>query len=694
MSTRRLRTFLRALLWLDCGAALVCFLLPFRYGILALTYPLAFGLSWRLSRPDQRRGRSVLAALTAGFAVVVTGSGLMSWLAPQLDDARVGFITLHAMTGAHWMLLVIPPLARHIRRGLTLPGRAQWSGQAALAVARLSFWPAIVGGTIAIGPLWLRTWHVWFLVPALVALALHALVPRIRRAGLAGWRPAAIGAGVGSALFVFACWANSRPAPEPPARATYAANPPLDARPAATTTEGGHTVPEELVGGSERCADGACHPRVTDQWRRSAHHRSANVFYRKAVEIAVERHGWTSVRLCASCHDPVALLTGYYANRPAALFGPSADREGVSCLACHRAQITLDHVGSGSYRFDPPRFYVGPPMEGYSVHAMRPAHIADMLAEDRYTQPALCGECHSLTLHGPDGLALLEQDTYGEWRKGPFGDEGVEPGGTVRPCVSCHMPKIEYPDRPGPREASHRFLGASTHLSALAADAERLDDLTRFLKSADIELGLAARLRPSLAEGSRIVDATVAIRNRGVGHGFPTGALDLNEAWVVLEVRDAVNRTLWSSSPGSEESATAPQGIRLRRVFRDRDGRAILDHDILSAVGHLEDLAVPAGARVERRLEIPIAADVVPPLEVRGRLEHRGINRAFARLALGEPLPELPVTVIAEHAVSVAAEAEGGQPEESRPRAASGGGDGGVVVSSQPRDGDDRRSPQ
>ncbi|MBK7975396.1 MAG: hypothetical protein IPK07_19630 [Deltaproteobacteria bacterium] len=353
MSTRRLRTFLRALLWLDCGAALVCFLLPFRYGILALTYPLAFGLSWRLSRPDQRRGRSVLAALTAGFAVVVTGSGLMSWLAPQLDDARVGFITLHAMTGAHWMLLVIPPLARHIRRGLTLPGRAQWSGQAALAVARLSFWPAIVGGTIAIGPLWLRTWHVWFLVPALVALALHALVPRIRRAGLAGWRPAAIGAGVGSALFVFACWANSRPAPEPPARATYAANPPLDARPAATTTEGGHTVPEELVGGSERCADGACHPRVTDQWRRSAHHRSANVFYRKAVEIAVERHGWTSVRLCASCHDPVALLTGYYANRPAALFRAERGSRGVSCLACHRAQITLDHVGSGSYRFDP-----------------------------------------------------------------------------------------------------------------------------------------------------------------------------------------------------------------------------------------------------------------------------------------------------------------------------------------------------
>lgn len=657
------RRLLRSILWLDAAALVVCFGLALRYGILAGTYPLAFGLAWFLNRPGRRWRRHLLTVLIAAFAVVVVGSGLASWLGPPVDNATIAFLVIHAMVGAHWILLLLPPLIQHVRRGLAAPGRAQVSGQVALAVARLSFWPAIVGGTLAIGPLSLRTWHVWCLVPALAAMALHALLPRFRRVGFAGWVPPAIGLMLGASAFGLTYWLNTRLWWEPTPQATYAAMPPLAVAPARAATEGGHTVPAPLVGDSARCGDSACHPRVMEQWQHSAHHRSANVFYRKAVEIAVERHGWEAARLCASCHDPVALLTGYYATRPDALFGPSADQEGVSCLACHRLQITPDHVGSGSYRFDPPRFFVGPPMEGYSAHAMRPDHMADMLGESRYADPALCGECHSLELHGPDGLALLEQDTYGEWRRGPFGDQPgqpTQPGATRRPCVSCHMPKVEDPDRPGPREASHRFLGGNTHLAAVANDALQLDALVGFLKSADLELALAGRIEPATAPGSTPgLQLDVVIRSRGVGHGFPSGALDLNDAWVELEVRDGASRSIWRSGFDGPEGERAADSLALRRVFRDGEGRAILDHDILSAAGHLEDLTVPPGGRIERRLPVSVPADAQPPFELHGRLLHRGINRHFARLALGDGAPPLPVTTLAERTVPISAGGDG-----------------------------------
>ncbi len=651
------RRLLRSLLWLDAVALSVCFGLALRYGSLAATYPFAFSVSWFLSRPGGRQWRrQVLSVLIAGLGVVVAGSGLASWLGPSLDNATIAFLVIHAMTGAHWVLVILPPLVQHLRRGLAAPDHAQISGQTALAVARLSFWPAIVGGTLAIGPLSLRTWHLWFLIPALAAIALHSLLPRLRRVGLAGWLWPSTGLVLGSAVFGLAYWLNTRLWWEPTPQARYATMPPLAVAPAELTTEGGHTVPEPLVGDSARCGDSACHPRVMAQWQHSAHHRAANAFYRKAVEVAVERHGWESVRLCASCHDPVAVLTGYYASPPAVLFGPTADAEGVSCLACHRAQITRDHVGSGSYRFDPPRFFVGPPMEGYSAHALRPDHMADMLGESRYADSALCGECHSLRLHGPDGLALLEQDTYGEWRRSPFGDQAIEPASTQRPCVSCHMPKVEDPDRPGPREASHRFLGGNTHLAALAGDGEQLAALQAFLTSADIQLELAGDVSSAPDADVRALTLDVVLRNRGVGHGFPSGALDLNDAWVELEVRDAAARPTWRSGFDGEDGERSPGSIELRRVFHDRNGRLILDHDLLAVAGDLEDATVPAGGTLERHFAIPIPADAPAPLAVRGRVLHRGIHRRFARLALGNGAPALPVTTLAERVISVAAE--------------------------------------
>src|SRR5260221_4613677 len=124
------------------------------------------------------------------------------------------------------------------------------------------------------------------------------------------------------------------------------------------------------------------------------------------------------------------------------------------------------------------------------------------------------------------------------------------------------MPKEDAPlgdaAAKGGKVASHRFLGAHTWLAKMRGDMPALDKAQRRLAGvATIDLAAISHAdgsRDLLAEGTTVragdeLTLDVAVRNVAVGHRFPGGTLDAQEAWIELQVRDAQGRLLADAGP-------------------------------------------------------------------------------------------------------------------------------------------------
>src|SRR5262249_48682247 len=147
--------------------------------------------------------------------------------------------------------------------------------------------------------------------------------------------------------------------------------------------------------------------------------------------------------------------------------------KGLTCAACH--------VRSNQ------RY--GPPRPDGSLESTKPP---DQLSHGGATRtPAFeraefCMGCHQFQ---PDGNALngkLLENTYNEWKNGPYAAQGIQ-------CQQCHMP-----DR--------RHLWRGIH------DPEMVK------KGVSIDLQLS---QPIYRVGEKL-EATLTLTNSGVGHYFPT----------------------------------------------------------------------------------------------------------------------------------------------------------------------------
>ena len=271
----------------------------------------------------------------------------------------------------------------------------------------------------------------------------------------------------------------------------------------------------------ESCA--VCHRIQYDDWKTSLHSQSMGSGVIGQTKELIQADPEQAL-LCYSCHAPLAEQQEKILEKSGSrsrfkknpTFVASLQPKGMTCSGCHVR-------GHQSF---------GPPKRDGSLQNSRPATELPhngTIRTPAFERAEFCKVCHQFE---PDGYALngkLLENTYNEWREGPYGREG-------KACQECHMP-----DR--------RHLWRGIH------DPEM------------VKQGVTVRLavdRKRHRVGEEVL-AMVTVTNSGVGHYFPTYVTP--KVIVLVELIDGAGARV----PGSEQQERIGREVTLdlRRELND-----------------------------------------------------------------------------------------------------------------------------
>ncbi len=453
--------------------------------------------------------------------------------------------------------------------------------------------------------------------------------------------------------------------------------------------EHGFIVSQSL--GAATCV--RCHADIVDQWSRSAHRFSSfnNPFYRVAIE-ALRAHpdeGRRRSQWCAGCHDPAVMMAGDWMGDVDPTVPTS--QAGLTCLACHAMDEVHGVGGNGNYRIaddSPDPYLFADAKDGVLatvtdllVKAKPDVHKREML-KPVFRTSEYCATCHKVSLDVPVNRYhwLRGQDEYDGWH-----DSGVARNAArtfylppkARTCQDCHMPLVDAPlgdvAAKGGKVRSHLFLGPNTALPHIRGDERTLAEIREFRKDAlrvdvfavrraDGALVEAPDLRDVPVQAGTEVEVQVVVRNKGVGHAFPGGTIDSNEAWVHLRVADAAEpaRVLFESGAVDPETRVVDQDAHFYRVvFVD-------EHSQEAKFRNPADFRAPVHVRTigPGTADLVRYAFVVPPelagrrLLVEAEVKWRKFRRnyvefTYANTMPGRPVPDIPIDVLAASRVEL-----------------------------------------
>jgi Flp pilus assembly protein TadD len=437
--------------------------------------------------------------------------------------------------------------------------------------------------------------------------------------------------------------------------------------------------------GSETCA--RCHADIVEQWSKSAHRYASfdNPFYRASVEaIRKEDNGKQRSQWCAGCHDPAIMMAGNMTKDIVPTIPES--QAGLTCLACHLMDEVHGVGGNGGYRIadaaPDPYLYadaksgVAAEIHDALVKSKPDVHKRDML-KPVFRTSEYCGTCHKVSLDVPVNHYrwVRGQNEYDNHQ-----DSGVSRNNArtfylppeAKRCQDCHMPLVPAPlgdvSAKGGFVRSHQFLGPNTALPFVRGDTETQKAQEDFLKDKKLRVDVfavkhadgtvveAPDLREVTLRAGETVEFDVVVRNLGVGHTFPGGTLDSNEAWIEFTAYDADR----PRSPGGLAFASGlvdyvtkavdRNAHFYRVVFVDEHGNECdrrNPQDFRAAV-HTKVIGPGTADLVRYRLVVPD----VGRLAVRAVVKWRKFTRQYTEFAWtntmqGRAVPELPITDIA-----------------------------------------------
>jgi hypothetical protein len=605
----------------------------------------------------------------------------------------------HVGSGIFFVILLFPYVARHFRRTLGIRRPLMiLSGFVVVGVMLASVYSglhlAIVGHREDAVLILDLHWYGSFVLLGLLLLhlALHRLVRSRKQDGLyhslgylrlTPWLTAVGGYLLAVALLhALYSWYHDRPALEQTVtdyQYDYGEHP---FRPSQTETPGSEFLATAEVAGSASCA--RCHADIAAQWRSSAHRQAASdAAYVTNVTLLENNKGISATRYCEGCHAPIALLTGQLTpgGEHGGIGDTPANREGVSCLGCHRITHAVHLEGVASYHYAPASEYLFQHAENgalaklnrFLIAASAAQHKADMAAPI-LSEPTHCATCHTQFMDKDmnDWGWVKMQDDYQAWLNSPYSRQHQQhfANATVVRCQDCHMPLVAADDPsadPNGKVRSHRFLAANTMLPLLAGDRLQLEATIEFLRSNKMTITIEPPNREQATQSKLHLDETlrqpqetpdyhylgetvelsVIVGNSGVGHDFPGGTIDINEAWVDLEVSDAEGRLIYRSGEIGAADELDPQAHRYLSIPVNREGKAVWRHDLFNMTGETYRNVIKSGGSdvVDYAFEIPYWAK--GPIVVNARLRYRKLNARYARWALKENYRKLPIVDMA-----------------------------------------------
>jgi len=388
--------------------------------------------------------------------------------------------------------------------------------------------------------------------------------------------------------------------------------------PSLASTSTGDAFDSRSLGGSESCGREGCHREIYDEWQVSAHRYSAmDLGFQKVQSVMAEQNGAESTRYCGGCHDPISLFSGTKNIFTEDLTNLTGYKEGISCIACHAIQET-DIQGNANYVMTQPKRYMFELKEGKYAQFLSdfliksyPRYHVESLQHRLFKSPEFCAACHKQFIDEEiNNVGWVQlQNQFDNWRKSRWNHPG-DPAKTLE-CRECHMPLVESTD-PGrgdnmdynrtagdKKHRSHRFLAANQFMP-LALDlpgAELQAELTRKWLKGEYEIpeiadkweeGPAVPIElvtPETAVPGEEINLQTVITNNKVGHEFPTGPLDIIQAWVEIEVTDQNGREVFSSGKRDQEHFIEPGSFIFKAEPVDQYGNLIDKHNLWEMVG-------------------------------------------------------------------------------------------------------------
>jgi hypothetical protein len=388
--------------------------------------------------------------------------------------------------------------------------------------------------------------------------------------------------------------------------------------PSLARTDTGTAYDKRSLSGSNSCGTSRCHEQITKEWSVSAHRWSAmDAAFQTVQAVMAEQNGAESTRYCGGCHDPISLFAGVKGIFTDGLTNEEGYQEGVSCLACHGIGET-DLAGNANYEMHRSERYLmeldeGPVAKLVSDFLIRsyPDHHADTLGKRLFKTPEYCAACHKQFIDeevNDVGWVQL-QNQFDNWRKSRWNKPG-HPEETIE-CRECHMPLIDSTDPAAGDELdynrtptdgkhrSHRFLAANQFMPTLLGleGAEEQVRLTEAWLQGKIDIpeigdkwksGPAVPIEllvPEQAEPGETIDVRVNITSNKVGHDFPTGPLDIIQAWIELEVTDWNGAVIFHSGQVDEKNFIEPGSFLFKAEAVDQYGNLIDRHNLWEMVG-------------------------------------------------------------------------------------------------------------
>ena len=389
--------------------------------------------------------------------------------------------------------------------------------------------------------------------------------------------------------------------------------------PSLATTETGGAYDARALAGSASCGTSGCHKQIYDEWSVSAHRYSAmDPAFQKVQAVMGEQNGPESTRYCGGCHDPISLFSGTKNIFTKELTNLAGYKEGVSCVSCHAIRKT-DVKGNAAYVMSQPRRYIFELTEGsgatraisdFLIRAY-PQHHVETLQHKLFKSPEFCAGCHKQFIDkeiNRVGWVQL-QNQFDNWRKSRWNHPG-DPTKTIE-CRECHMPLADSDDPSSGddrdynrtpddgKHRSHRFLGANQFIPTaleLPRAAEHVRLTERWLRGEIPVPEIAAKWRtgpavpiqlvaPDTAAAGSPVTLSVVITNNKVGHDFPTGPLDIIQAWVELTVTDQAGAVVYRSGQRDSTHFIAPGSFMFKAEPVDQYGNLIDRHNLWEMVG-------------------------------------------------------------------------------------------------------------
>ncbi len=397
---------------------------------------------------------------------------------------------------------------------------------------------------------------------------------------------------------------------------TYGADRPF--APSLARTQSGGAYDPRSLSGSESCDTSGCHEQIVAEWRASAHGWAARDlgFQRIQTEMA-RQNGPESTRYCGGCHDPISLFSGaknIFADDLTELAGYN---EGVSCLVCHAVKQT-DVEGNANYVVAQPHRYLFELREGrasrwtrdFLIRSYPRGHVEE-LSKRLFKTPEYCAACHKQFIDKEvNNVGWVQlQNQFDNWRKSRWNHPG-DPTRTIE-CRECHMPLVDSEDPASGdsldynrsasdgKHRSHRFIGANQVMPALlqVPGHEKQIELTERWLRGEYEIpeiadkwarGPAVALDlqvPEVVEAGETVSVKAVVTSNKVGHDFPTGPLDIIQAWIELTVTDSGGEVLFTSGSVDDRHFIQPGSFIFKAEPVDEYGNLIDRHNLWEMVG-------------------------------------------------------------------------------------------------------------